>query len=57
MKTNEIRVKEIAEMHRRARESKKIADKSTFDRIFEAECRKLTDGRSFNIIHIKESGI
>lgn len=54
MQAKDIKVKSIAEAHKRAKNSKKVSDKSIFGRIFEVECRKITDNKGFNVIHIKE---
>ncbi len=57
MKAHEIKVNDIARIRAEAKRSRHIADKSAFDRVFETECRRITDGKAFNVIHIKEMPI
>ena len=49
-----MRVSELAQIRADARRSLRVADKTVFGRIFEEECRKISDGRAPNAIHIKE---
>ena len=49
-----MRVSELAQIKAEARKSKRVGDKTIFERIFENECRKIGDGHAPNAIHIKE---
>ena len=49
-----MRVSELAQIRAEARKSKRVGDKTVFERIFENECRKIGDGHAPNTMYIRE---
>lgn len=49
-----MRISELAQIKAEARKSKRVGDKTVFERIFENECRKIGDGHAPNTMHIRE---